>query len=404
MKNLTINHFLFLVAISVLIVIGTSCETTMETYDEFVKEGETIYIGTADTVVVGSGFNKLRFWVAINADPKIKKGYLESSNSAIKHEFEIQRNKPGKDTVQFDLDLPEGEYTFGLYLKDDAGHSSVRKEVPATVFGEKYRASLISRSVQDIAVFKDYAIVNWSQAAANIQYTIIKYEDRQGDFHTIEVENQIMETTLHDYKRGGQFSVTSSFQPNENAIEIFVANTLEDEFPNEYLINKSDITALKLPFDASDGCYGSSYTRLTDGSFSEYWHSCEDSEINAEDLYPWVMSFDLGSPALISRFRLDERADCCGERSPAAYQIWVTNEIGGGITGNIDEMSLEDWEQDAIAKGWIKALDVNGNSQPTFEVDINDLSDEYQYVRLVGISSIGGGLSANFNEFTFWGK
>lgn len=404
MKNLSISNILFLVSFSALIVMSTACETTLETYDEFVKEGETVYIGAADTVFVGSGFNKLRFWVAINADPKIKKGFLESSNGEVSHEFEIQRNKPGNDTISFDLDLPEGEYTFGLFLMDDAGNSSVRKEVPATVYGEKYRENLINRSVQKISAYKDHAVVNWSQAEPNTQTTTITYEDSQGVSQSIHVENETMETILPDYKRGSMFSVTSSFLPNANAIESFLATPMETELPEQYIINKANITALKLPFDASDGCYGSSYTRLTDGSTAEFWHSCEDPETNAEDLYPWVMSFDLGNPALISKFRLDERAGCCGERSPAEYQIWVTNDIDGAATGNIDEMSLEDWEKDALAKGWTKALEVTGNSQPTFEVTISNLASEYQYVRLVGIASIGGGLAGNFNEFTFWGK
>lgn len=106
------------------IVVG--CETNRETFEDFVREGETIYVGAADTVLVGSGFDKLRFWVAINADPKIKKGIIISTDNSINHEFDVERKQNGSDTITFDLEIPEGEYTFGLYMMDAAGNTSVR--------------------------------------------------------------------------------------------------------------------------------------------------------------------------------------------------------------------------------------------------------------------------------------
>src|SRR5690554_2319749 len=136
-----------------LITIFLACETNRETFDDFVKEGETIYVGAADTVLVGSGFEKMRFWVAINADPKIRSGILISTDNSITHEFKVERRQNGKDTVIFDLEMPEGEYTFGLFLLDAAGNSSVRREVPAKVYGPKYEASLVNRGLEEVVSY-----------------------------------------------------------------------------------------------------------------------------------------------------------------------------------------------------------------------------------------------------------
>ena len=81
-----IGKWIYLVVFSVIII---ACETNRETFEEFVKDGETIYIGSADTVLVAPGFNKLRFYVAINADPKITKGLLKTADESIMHEFEV---------------------------------------------------------------------------------------------------------------------------------------------------------------------------------------------------------------------------------------------------------------------------------------------------------------------------
>lgn len=390
-----------LVAFSAIVF---ACETNRDTFEDFIKDGEAIYVGAADTVLVGSGFDKLRFWVAINADPKIEKGILISTDNSINHEFAIERKQNGRDTITFDLNIPEGEYTFGLFLKDAAGNTSVRREVPAKVYGAKYQSGLINRGLTEIKAFANTAYFHWSEAALNMVSTELIYEDQAGVMQTVEVPNDQNITVIEGYKLGGEVQVKSVFKPTDMAIESFEAQPAAGEFPMEYFLDKSQINALRFPFDASDGCHGSSYARLTDDATNEVWHSCENEQENAEDLYPWVMSFDLGKAANISKFRLDEREGCCGDRSPAAYQIWGTNDISNAETIDIDAVSLDDWEKDARDKGWVKLLEVADNNQPTFEVTIPQTNKNYKYVRIVGVSSIGGGLVANFSEFTFWGR
>ncbi|GAB3651511.1 hypothetical protein GCM10028791_20340 [Echinicola sediminis] len=383
------------------ILLILSCETTKETYNEFVLEGETVYVGKADSVLIGEGYNKLRFWVAINADPKISKGILKTNDETVFHEFEVSRSKSGKDTISFDLDLDEGEYTFGLFLMDENENQSVRVEVPARVYGEKYKSGLINRGIAKIEAYADKALIHWASASESILETRLTYEDVEGNMQELAIPNEVTQTTLEDYKRGGMLSLKSTYRPTITAIEDFEANPTQSSFPDEFMLDKSKIAALRLPGDASGGCYGSSYERLFDGSVSTgYWHSCDDPA----DKYPWVMSFDLGSAQAVSRFGLDERPECCGERSPGNYQIWATNDLANATTTDIDDISLEEWEEEAAAKGWVKLLDVNGNTQKSFKQSIQENGSKYRYVRIVGISSIGGGSEANFNEFTFWGK
>jgi hypothetical protein len=395
-KTLIRNWMYF--AVFSLMVLG--CETTKDTYEEFVRDGETIYVGTADTVLVAPGFNKLRFYVAINADPKIKKGLLQTNDESIRHEFEVVRAKSGNDTISFDLDLPEGEYTFGLFLLDEAGNMSIRREVPARVYGETYQTNLINRSIDKIDTYFKGAIFYWGEATTNMLSTLLTYEDEQGVMHNIEVLNNETQTKVESYKLGGKIIVTSSFKPIEIAFEEFEAFSSERAFPDDYILDKTLISALRLPGDASDGCYESSYERLTDGSIEEYWHSCDI----VEDQYPFIMSFDLGMEANLSRFKLDERQDCCGSRSPDTYQIWATNDLSLGETIDIDEAGIESWEADAQTKGWVKLVEQSGNLNGTFTVEIPASNHHYRYLRLVGISAIDGGSITNFNELTFWAK
>lgn len=399
MKTLKNNNWKWMSSF-ILIASLWGCQTTLETYHEFVKDGETVYVGAADTVLVAPGFNKLRFYVAINSDPKISRGLLKTNDGTVNHEFDVVRTKNGRDTVSFDLELPEGEYTFGLFMMDDAGNSSVRKEVPARVYGETYQSNLINRTLRNVDTFVTGATFYWDEPLANMQETVVTYEDEAGDLQTVTVSNEDIETYVESYKLGGQIMIKSLYKPIEIAMEDFEAIPIELEFPIDYILDKTLIRPLRLPGDASDGCYESTYERLTDGSIAEYWHSCD----TPEDQYPFIMSFDLGVQADLNRFKLDQRQDCCGSRSPGAYQIWATNDLSMGETVDIDAVGLTDWEADATAKGWVKLVDQSGNQNGTFTIDIQAEENAYRYVRFVGISAIDGSSITNFNEFTFWGK
>lgn len=218
--------------LAVFSVVIVACETTEETFEEFRRDGETIYIGAPDSVIVAPGFDKLRFWVAINADPKISKGLVKTNTDDFRHEFEIVRTRNGRDTITFDLDLDEGEYTFSLFLMDDLGNRSVRREVPATVFGQNYQASLLNRGISRIDALADEAVIHWFDAAPGTILTELTYEDGAGAMQTATVANEDSETAISNYKPGGKIRVSSTYKPADNAIEVFSAIPSEFSFPD----------------------------------------------------------------------------------------------------------------------------------------------------------------------------
>ncbi|WP_420603101.1 DUF4998 domain-containing protein [Flagellimonas sp.] len=395
MKNLITKIGMFSFGLALLII---GCETQTETFDQFTKDGETVYIGTPDTViVVPLGVDQSRFFVTVNADPKISKGKILDLDKNAVHEFNVDRSSLVDNTLQFDLNLDEGDYSYKVVLEDDNGNSSIQKEVSFRVYGAKYQATLLNRAVTQMRATSENVTLQFSDPLEGLLSSILSYEDADGVMQQMDLPNDVTEVVIDSYKLGGTISISGSYKPTENAIEEFQSNPLEGTFPSSFALDYSLISALKLPFDATDGCHGSSYERLTNGATGEFWHSCD----SPEDEYPWVMSFDLGVTAQLRGFRLDERSGCCGDRSPAAYQIWGTNDLSQGDTADIDAGTIADWEADAVAKGWVKLLDVTDNTSPTFEVEIPEAPTNYRYVRVVGISSIGGGVTANFDEFTF---
>src|SRR5690606_15186431 len=146
-----------------------------------------------------------------------------------------------------------------------------------------------------------------SEAALSMMSTELLYETQDGAMQSVIVPNSENTTVVENYKLGGRIEIRSVFKPTVMAIEVFVAVASSRRFPTELVVDKPSIAALRLPFDASDGCYGFSYEHLIDGATEQVWHSCEDEQEKAEARYPWVMSCVLGVIVNLSRFTLEER-------------------------------------------------------------------------------------------------
>lgn len=315
LKNFKIGSWASCIVIFAIIA---ACETIDETFQEFTKNGETIYIGRSDTVLVGPGYNKLRFWVAINSDPKISKGLLESNDGSVKHEFHVVRTKDGKDTITFDLDLAEGEYNFGLFLLDRNGNRSVRREFHSKVYGEKYRNSLINRGILNIEAFETRAILHWSSdISRNAVETVLTYEDGAGVMQTVNVSNDDMQTIIDSYKRGGRIIITTTYKPTENAIEIFEAEPFERAFPEEFLIDKSIWSIIDFSTHHPGGA--NAVGNAIDGDPGTRWHTYA-----GKSFYPHHVTVDMGVERRISRFELFRMTN--DARACDTFQLLVSTD------------------------------------------------------------------------------
>lgn len=228
------NYFMFLVCLFVLpLLVLSGCETNENTFREFIEEGETIYIGAPDTIFVDPGYKKLRFRIAINADPKISKGALSTLNDEISREFEINRQKDGNDTISLIVDGEEGDYTFEFFLFDEKGNKSIAREVPATVYGENYQNSLLTRRILEMEVRADSLSIDWGEIAEGMEKTIMEYKNSKGELVKAEIEVDAKESYIKDFMRGEEFVVYSVYKPVPNAFEEFISSSLTYYFPAE---------------------------------------------------------------------------------------------------------------------------------------------------------------------------
>jgi hypothetical protein len=219
------------VIIAICIFFLFSCSKMDDTYDDFIKDGEIVYIARVDSARSYPGNNRMGLSMLLTADPRISKVkvYWEAGGQNDSTEKAVQRTA-GVDTVRFSFDkLPEGTYTFYIYSHDNAGHRSIKTDVIGTVYGEKYIAQLVNRTIKTSTYdeLAKTATVKWFGVGADIIGEEIIYTDLQGLVRKQLYKHEGVTDSisiLPDFKRGNSFQFRTLYKPAANAIDTFYSN------------------------------------------------------------------------------------------------------------------------------------------------------------------------------------
>src|SRR5690606_30605246 len=137
--------FIALSAISILsILLIGSCKKLDHNYRQFVDNGETIYIGKADSIVVRGGDNRAEVSWLLLSDPKVShyKFFWNNGRDSIENSVVKTDNV---DTIRVMLDnMSEGTHHFEIMTFDKYGNSSVPARASGKVYGEQYQRTILN--------------------------------------------------------------------------------------------------------------------------------------------------------------------------------------------------------------------------------------------------------------------
>lgn len=212
-----IYKFLLLVF---MLVSFYACDKMDSTYEEYVKDGETIYVSKVDSLVIRPGKKRILLTWALGTDPKVKKAKIFWNNGADSIEKIIER-VPGVNTVDVIVNnLTEGAYTFDLYTFDDKGHKSVKVTGSGNVYGDTYQASIRNRAFKDALIADNVAAINWI-SETQLAYTKLTYSDKFNVTHTITIPPNQNQTLIPDFKPRSGFTYSTQYIPEPLAIDTF---------------------------------------------------------------------------------------------------------------------------------------------------------------------------------------
>lgn len=224
---------LITLSIFTLLLIG-SCEKMSDTYQQFLGEGETIYIGKADSVQVGGGNYRAEVSFLLMSDPKVDNYKLFWNNRQDSIVNPVTRTD-GIDTIRVMVnDLLEGTHHFEIVTFDKYGNSSVPSLASGRVYGELYQASLLNsnRIVGSMDRNRQELILNWMEAAETLEAVELQYINNQGETKVHLIPSIVDTYVLPDFPADGTFKHRALFVPHELAIDTFYTSfqeTIVDE-------------------------------------------------------------------------------------------------------------------------------------------------------------------------------
>ena len=203
------------------------CGGQQDTFQEFVKDGETVYIGKPEVTAVPSGENKVKFFVTINSDPKINAGKVLNVLGEEVHKFVVDRKTLTDNTLNFEItNDKEGNQLYRVILMNEQEtYKSMSREVTVNVLGKRYVRTLKTRTVK-VGVSGKGVIFDWGDTLATSYASFIAYTNTAGKAMTAEVSKKVKkegketinkQTILTDVKLGTKVKVHTGYRHSKDA-------------------------------------------------------------------------------------------------------------------------------------------------------------------------------------------
>jgi hypothetical protein len=317
---------LSLAIVSAFIFSLPSCDSMDSVYKDFIKDGEIIYPGKADSVLTYPGNYRIKLSWLLMTDPTIASSKIYWNNYTDSTEIAFQRTK-GIDTVDVILnDLDERIYTFIIYNFDSYGNKSVPTEISGPVYGENYRKSLALRGILNFGYDDGNLLIDWAETEATSLGDEFVYNDNAGSSHSVFVPVDEFQTVIDDFVPGTEFKYRSFYIPDTLAIDTFATDY--DEFTLNLLkketeVNRSGFSLYELPGDYAVP-HGSSLV------INNIWKNSSAVESNSYiskvdgHVLPQWFTIDMGDELELTKLKLFQRGPSrfYKEANLKEFEIW----------------------------------------------------------------------------------
>ncbi len=218
---------LFNIICFVLFIAFTSCTSMDEYYIDYISDAEKIYPGKADSVKVYPGYERAMVSTQLSSDPKVIKLLIYWNNKQDSSVVQISNSDVGKIKKIIISPLEEGNYSFELITFDAKNNSSVTTEGFTRVYGVKYINSLRHRIISESGFNADtVAFIKWVPLSSKtLVGTTIFYLDQEDEQIKIFMPKDENITLLPNYKLGETVFYSSTYIPEETAIDTFYTST-----------------------------------------------------------------------------------------------------------------------------------------------------------------------------------
>jgi len=396
------RYFILLINIVIVLFASISCSKMNDLHDQYLKRGETIYVGRLDTAFMQAGRNRVLLHY-VNGDPKVAKVkvYWRSRTDSVI--LDIPENSL-EDTIHAFIDnLSEDGYTFELITTDkNLNYPSMPYEINANVYGDRFAASLQDRSLglKEFVPSLGKLSLRWFRAP---QYAIgneVRYEEKaSGTAKTAVIPHSVSDTTLTNV--GGEVFYRTAFLPESGAIDTFFTKFR----PVEPIINGIPLDKSKFMRWNPVGIPYSAYT-TPDWYIENAWNGSITSGFanNSNEF-----TFDMGQLATLTQLVINTRSETTliyNHAHPRRFQLWgsdspdVTADFSGWtLLGEFESIKPSGSPQGTVTAADIQYAHVDGE-----KYQIVENTPPVRYIRFVCQETWGKVAGIQFMELTLLGN
>ena len=387
-----------------IVMTAGACSGQLDTIQEYLDAGETIYAAKMDSVDIRPGYNRVEVTGLLKYGMDTKQcviRWLPDNDSLV---VPVERIDSVDTFRVFIENLPEGTYQFEIATYNKAGYRSITTTKGSKTYGERYISSLRVRSLLNMVINGDDLLLNFSSEMAEAVYTKVFYLNADGEELEQMVTRGNNQLNIADWKPRGAYEIKTYYVPESNAVDTFTVSST-GVFPERIVgMDKSKFREVILNNDIRLNAWGGALWKAWDNQYdsSNFAHSDNTNPV----VFPAWFTFDLGEKALLKRFDLFSVV-----RDDLNYN--------GGNMKSWEIWGRDDEPVDASWNGWTKLLTCNSLKPSGKPVGENTEEDnvyiskgekfefptdipEVRYIRIRVFDSWSGQGYIQFSEFTFY--
>lgn len=204
----------------VILLTSYACTDMNYLHDDYLKRGETIYVGRPDSVKTFPGKEriKIQYWLS---DPKAVYLVINFASGRDSVLLNVPPH-PLKDSLEVYLDnLPEEDYLLELVtMNKDFRHRSIPYQISASSYGAIFQEGLVNRIISSATVIEgDSVEIKWLGAVENGLGSELIYKDKAGKDNKVFIPMSERISKIADFSSGLEYR--TAFLPEEHAIDTF---------------------------------------------------------------------------------------------------------------------------------------------------------------------------------------
>ena len=206
-------------------VVSASCSKMNDNIDQYLSQGEIIYIARPDSVKLYAGKDRFKaeFWMSDPRATEMRIYWAQKTDSLVVPIPE-SRDITEPISVVTDSNMPEDQYTLYFVTFDNLGNRSVNDEQNVSVYGTNFQNSLNNRMVDSKSVSGNKVTINWGNCYSTKEIGIrVWYTDISGAAKNVTYQTETLGTTsvIDSVDATKEVSYSTMYLPEPTAIDTF---------------------------------------------------------------------------------------------------------------------------------------------------------------------------------------